>query len=139
MSVFVVVVIIAHILLCLYSITYGAVFFILLHQLLPPLARVGSISLNTVLIIVLFVTCLLNSIKSKRNLSLFPIKYLTIPLAIVCCFSDIPLMSQWKDLIQITITDLLPYTINRDPLTSGRVLKTILLYPHLRMREMTSD
>ena len=34
---------------------------------------------------------------------------------------------------------LLPYIINRDPLTSGRVLKTILLYPHLRMREMTSD
>lgn len=126
MSVFVVVVIIAHILLCLYSITYGAVFFILLHQLLPPLARVGSISLNTVLIIVLFVTCLLNSIKSKRNLSLFPIKYLTIPLAIVCCFSDIPLMSQWKDLIQITITDLLPYTIIYASIRNNKELSLII-------------
>lgn len=126
MSVFVVIVIIAHILLCLYSITYGAVFFIFLHQLLPPLARVGSISLNTVLIIVLFVTCFLNSIKTKRKLSLFPIIYLTIPLGIVCCFSEIPVMSQWKDLMQITIADLLPYTIIYASIRNNKELSMII-------------
>lgn len=102
------------VILSCYSINYGAAFFLLIHQLLPPLVRIGPMSLNTLMIVVLFTIVLIEKhIKKKKEISwsIFPVICVTLPISVLCLFSDMPLGYQLGGVIKLTITELLPYTI----------------------------
>ena len=78
---------IVHIALCLKSIAYGCACMIAVKLLIPVIARVGPVSLNTFILIVL---CFFIFIRNKhtlkdywRRIAVFPFKYLALPLAVL--------------------------------------------------------
>lgn len=105
---------IVFIILCCFSLNYGAAFFILVHQVLPPLVRIGPVSLNTLMICILLIFILIKRFILKKNtisLSFYPVICVTLPISLLCLFSDLPIGYQLGGVAKLTITELLPYTI----------------------------
>ena len=106
---------IVHIALCLKSIAYGCACMIAVKLLIPVIARVGPVSLNTFILIVL---CFFIFIRNKhtlkdywRRIAVFPFKYLALPLAVLGIAGVVPYINQIKGLVQFSVTELLPFLI----------------------------
>ena len=106
---------IVYIALCLKSIAYGCACMIAVKLLIPVIARVGPVSLNTFILIVL---CFFIFIRNKhtlkdywRRIAVFPFKYLALPLAVLGIAGVVPYINQIKGLVQFSVTELLPFLI----------------------------
>ena len=107
--------VIAHAVLCMWSPCYGAAMLIAVRQTIPAVARFGPLSLNTTLIVVLLLFVFIDSLRHRKDkklrIDLFPIKHLFLPLAFLGLFAVTPIEYQWKELLQFTITELLPFVV----------------------------
>ena len=108
------VIFIVHICLCVTRPVYGTMSYICIRQIIPPIARVGSLSLNTACLVVLLFwegvnVFLLHKARNKRVYYL-PILFLTLPLALLGVLAVTPYEIQIKHLIQFSMTELCPFT-----------------------------
>lgn len=102
--------IITHIYLCWKSLAYGCAFMIATRMIFPPLVRIGPVSMNTAFILILLFFCILkqNNVSPK---AFFPILKLSLPLAILGLFAPLDYIVQFKNLLQYSITELLPFSL----------------------------
>lgn len=111
MIIVLVLLVLAHIYFCWKSLAYGCAFMIAVHMIFPPLVRIGPVSMNTAFIFILFMFCLWQRGKELRKKDFFPIYTLSIPLAILGLFASLSYFFQFKELLQFTITELLPFSL----------------------------
>lgn len=92
------------------------IFFIVCKMLLPPIVRIGSISMNTLMAVLLIVAATLDLIKNRKHYPkkqfkeiTLPVIYLIVPLAIIGVFANLGYSFQIKSLLQFFVTEISPY------------------------------
>ena len=108
-----IIIMILYLLVCTRSLEWGAILFVVSHNILPPIIRVGSISLNTFLISVLmfFSFYHINKVNGNIKMSFLPLTILFFPLAILNLFAPSSYIQSYSALIKFTITELLPFIV----------------------------
>lgn len=101
---------------CTKSPAYGCVIIIMTRLIIPPMARVGNVSLNTMLSVILTIACIIYyfkgySIKRIRSIILSPFKRLILPIAILGLFGTVAYSIQVRNLLQFCITEVLPFSL----------------------------
>ena len=99
---------------CKRSPAIGCAYLLVLRMLIPPCARVSSISFNTLMlciIVVFFVRSLYKNSLKISSTSLYPVNFLIIPLLILCVFAPTPFNFQFSQLSQFFITEILIFTL----------------------------
>ena len=102
--------------ICLKSLSLGATIMVFVRFFVPSIVRVYSTSLNTAMTAILFIACFFNYLANKENrkkmfYSAFPFQYLIIPIALLCLFGFLPYDFQYKNLLQFTVTEILPFSL----------------------------
>lgn len=108
-------------LLGLKRLSWGAAAMLAIRTVVPPVARIGGVSLNTAIIAVMTILCLYDMFGQKngqmqwreiKNRCGFPIYRLMIPLLLLGTIGAVvPFGYQFKSWLQFIITELLPFYI----------------------------
>lgn len=93
---------------------YGVLVLLVAHNILPPFARIGSVSLNTAMIFISFLFVASHLVKRNMiwNKDIWlPLPRLIIPLLLIGLFASMPLSTQVHDLAQFFITGVLIFSL----------------------------
>lgn len=125
MTIVLILLVVAHIYFCWKSLAYGCAFMIATRMIFPPLIRIGPVSMNTAFIIILLFFCILKGANVSRK-NFFPILTLSLPLAISGLFAPLNYSVQAKELLQYSITELLPFSLVCMSIRNQKDLKIII-------------
>ena len=92
----------------------GCAYLLVLHMLIPPCARIASISFNTLMLLIVtlfFVKKVAGNSWRVPSMHLFPVKLLIIPLLILCLFAPLPINFQFSQLFQFFITEVVIFIL----------------------------
>ena len=96
------------------SLATGAAFLLFTHMVIPPCARIASISFNTANLLILSIFCFHKISREKfivNKHQFFPITQLLGPIAILAFFAPLSLGVQYSALVQFIITEVSIYII----------------------------
>lgn len=91
---------------------WGFSFYLACRILLPPIVRVGPMSMNSIMAILLLIAVLIldRKVKAYKKKELVSMVFtFVLSLAVVGLFATIPLDFQYKGLFQFFITELSPF------------------------------
>lgn len=103
-------------LLIVWNRQWAFIYFMICHMLLPPIVRVGAISMNTLMAVLLLTTAILELLVQKKNRSgsikkeiAIPILCLIVPLGLIGTFAELNYEFQLTSLFQFFLTEISPY------------------------------
>ena len=122
-------IIIIHIFLCIKNLTYGCAFVLFIHQIFPAAFRIGGVSMNTALVLILTIFVVVRNfnrlflIPSKYT---YPIKSFALPLLCLTIFAPLPFAMQFNAWFQFLVTEILTSIFLLLSIKTEKDFKTIL-------------
>lgn len=110
--------------------TWAFCFYMVCRLLLPPIVRVGPVSMNTFMSFIMLATIILSYKKLDRQQKkmFFPIGALILPLGIFSFFGVIPYDIVYRNLFQFFMTEICPCLFLIICLKSSKDVRQILLF-----------
>ena len=110
--------------------TWAFCFYMVCRLLLPPIVRIGPVSMNTVMSFIMLATIFFSykKLDKQQKRLFFPITLLVFPLGIFSAFGVIPYDIVYRNLFQFFMTEICPCLFLIICLKSSKDVRNILIF-----------